>query len=278
MTYVGFESPPAPPVVVRKFPEDVNRNPLLAAAGFYPDGWAALRTSMRLSQPPGYSYLSIRGEVPLIGDGAFSTDVRVRVDGRQIAEQTLRVGRFDIAAPVPEGASSAGGRQVELEFSRAQQLPSGDGRAVAARLTFIGLVPQPLPPARLERFPEDLKKPLVEPSGVYDDGWVGQTASFKLSQSPETQTLTVAGMVPRIGDGDGFTTDLIVMVDGSEVGRRTVGLDRFTFDVPVPPPTSAEGATRKVELRFTRVQTLPGPDGRVVGARLSSVGFDSSGN
>jgi hypothetical protein len=231
---------------------------------------------MRLSQPPEHGYLSLRGEVPLIGDGAFTSQLRVRVDGVQVAEQSIKPGTFEIAAPVPQAAGRAGGpRQVELEFSGAQQLPGGDGRAVGARLTFAGFVPTPLPPARLEKFPDDLKKPLVEPQGVFDDGWVGPAASFRLAQSPDAETLQVEGMVPKIGDADGFTTDVTVTVDGKEVGRRTLGLDRFAFEVPVPPAASMRGDAREVKLLFSRTQALPAPDGRVVGARLSRVGFQS---
>jgi hypothetical protein len=65
-------------------------------------------------------------------------------------------------------------------------------------------------------------------------------------------------------------------LDGKEVGRRTIGLDRFEVDLPVPPPATSRGEARQVQVRFSRTQTLPLPDGRVVGARLSSVGFSSA--
>jgi hypothetical protein len=246
------------------------------------------RTSFSLSQPPGHGYLALKGEVPLIGDAGFATLMRVRVGGRQIAEQTLSVGRFEVAAPLnPGGAAGAaaelgaamspGPRQIELEFSHAQQLPGGDGRGVAARLTFAGFVPEPQPPAGLEQFPNDLKRPQVNATGVSEDGWLEQAASFQLTQPPDGETLTVAGMVPKIGDGDGFTTDVVVTVDGQEVARKTAGLDRFTIDAVVPPPASpppgAGGAVRLVGITFSRVQTLPAPDGRAVGAKLLSTRF-----
>jgi hypothetical protein len=195
-----------------------------------------------------------------------------------VAEQALRVGPFEITVPAsPSAAVAPGVRQVELEFTAAQQLPAGDGRAVGARLTFVGFVAEPLPPARVERFPEDLKKPLLDPAGVYDDGWVGPAASFTLAQSPDAETLILSGMVPKVAEGQGFTTELVITVDGREVARRTVGLDRFTIDLPVEPPT-AQAAVRKVGFRFSRTQTLPAPDGRAVGARLGSVGFSGRGH
>jgi hypothetical protein len=275
MTFVGFESPPAPPVRVEKFPDDVHTNALLAPAGLYADGWVAPQTTMRLSQPPGHGYIELKGEVPNIGDGSFETTVRVRVDGRQVGEQSLRVGRFELAfEALGESAGAPGPRQVELEFTAAQQLPAGDGRTVSARLFAIGFAPEPLPPARLEQFPHDLRRPLVQPAGVYDDGWVGESASFRLAQPPEAEVFTVIGMVPKIGEAADFTTDVQVLFDGNEVARRTIGLDRFVIEVPLPPATMGEAAARRVELRFSRVQSLPPPDGRAVGAKLLSVGFD----
>lgn len=280
LTYIGFESPPAPPVVVQKFPEDVHNNPLLSPAGLYTDGWAAPNTSLRLSRPPGHRYLAVRGQVPLIGANDFATTLRVSVDGRQIAEQTLRVGPFDTAIPVPAAdASPAGQHQVELRFTDAQQLPS-DGRSVGAQITSIGFIPAPSPPARLEQFPADLKKPLIEASGVYDDGWLAESATFQLAQPADGESITISGMVPRIGSDDGFTTDVVVLVDGVEVARKTVGLDRFTIDAAVPPaaaPPSSEVAPRRVGVQFSRVQSLPAPDGRAVGARLLFAGFPAPG-
>ena len=278
LTSLSFEGPPAPPVAVQKFPDDVHANPLLSPAGLYPDGWAAPKTTVRLTQPPGHGELALRGEVPLIGDGNFETILRVRVDGNQVADQALRVGAFDLTLPVTQGAGTSaaappGPRQVELEFTAAQQLPA-DGRAVGARLSFIGFASPPQPPARLARFPDDLKRSQVQASGIYDDGWAGPSASFRLAQPPDARTLTISGMIPKIGDADGFSTDVVVTVDGREVARRTVGLDRFTIEAPVPP--AASGPTRQVGLTFSRIQSLPAPDGRSVGAKLDVAGFDAS--
>jgi len=196
-----------------------------------------------------------------------------------VAEQSLKVGEFEVAAAVPGGAAAPGPRQVEMEFSDAQQLPGGDGRAVGARLSFAGFTPAPQPPARLERFPDDLRKPQVESQGVSDDGWLAQSASFQLTQPPGAESLRVSGMVPKVGDGDGFTTEVVLTVDGQEVARKTVGLDRFTIDATLPVPTAvpaeAAGPARRVGLSFSRVQSLPAPDGRAVGAKLLSAGYDT---
>jgi hypothetical protein len=222
---------------------------------------------------PGCGYLVVRGQVPKIGDSSFSTTVRVSVDGKPVGERELKPGEFDWELPVPAGGSVAQ-HSVELEFTATQQLP-GDGRVVGARLTMLGFIPDPMPPERLERFPEDLKKPLVSANGVHDDGWLAQGASFQLTQPPEADVLSVSGMVPQIGGDTGFTTEVVVTVDSREIARKSIGIDRFQIEAPVP--ATADPAPRKIELKFSRTQPLPSPDGRAVGAKLISAGFHSSG-
>jgi hypothetical protein len=164
---------------------------------------------------------------------------------------------------------------VELEFTATQQLPAGDGRVVGAQITSIGFAPDPQPPERIERLPEDLKKPVVKAVGVFEDGWLAQAASFQLTQPAEAESLTIAGMVPKIGTDDGFTTDLVVSIDGMEAARKSIGLGRFEIEVPVL--AAVDPVTRRVELKFSKVQSLPPPDGRAVGAQLISAAFQSSG-
>ena len=222
---------------------------------------------------PGCGYLVIRGQVPKIGDSSFSTTVRVLVDGKAVGERELKWGEFDLELPVPAGGGVAQ-HSVELEFTNTQTLPS-DGRVVSAQLTMLGFVPDPLPPERLERFPEDLKKPLVNATGVYEDAWLAHATSFQLTQPPEADVLLVSGMVPKIGTDDGFTTDVVLTVDGREAARKSIGIDQFQLEATVP--ASADPAPRRIELKFSRTQPLPAPDGRAVGAKLISVGFHSSG-
>jgi hypothetical protein len=273
LTTIGFDSPPRPPTEVKNFPADFHGNPLLAPEGLYPDGWVGGKMAVKLAQMPGCGYLVVRGQVPRIGDSGYSTAVRVLVDGKSVGERELKPGAFDLELPVPAGNAVAQ-HQVELEFAATQSLPN-DGRVVAAQLTMLGFVPDPLPPERLERFPEDLKKPLVNASGVYDDGWLAQAASFQLTQPPEADVLVIRGMVPKIGQGDGFTTGVVVTVDGQEVARKSIGIDRFQIEAPIP--ATADPAMRRVELKFSRTQSLPPPDARAVGAQLISAGFHSSG-
>ena len=118
------------PSKVSKFPADLT-NPKMAVAGIYPDGWIGAQGSLNLNQPNGDRWLSIRGEVPQIGDKSFHTGVVVRMDNLEVARRELAVGSFQISVPVSD---ITGKRSVSMEFSALQQLPGGDDRNVGARL------------------------------------------------------------------------------------------------------------------------------------------------
>ncbi len=80
---------------------------------------------------------------------------------------------------------------------------------------------------------------------------------------------------PQIDGAGTFSTEVVVLLDGREVGRQAVKAGPFELRVPVPLPAGADGAGRphQVEIRFSNAQTLPAPDGRSVGARLEAFGF-----
>jgi hypothetical protein len=137
-----------------RFPDDIE-NPQFEVSGIYDDGWTAKEASLTLRQPPGDEALLIRGTVPKIAAEEFETAVSVKVNQKEVARKSVRIGDFQIAAPVEAGA---GTRRIELGFSAAQQLPAGDGRSVGARILSIGFVPSTsisaLPPLDIVRGPD----------------------------------------------------------------------------------------------------------------------------
>jgi hypothetical protein len=84
------------------------------------------------------------------------------VDGRSVARRTLGPGDFQIAAPV-EG--EPGKRRIEVGFSRTQELPGADGRAVGARLQFLGFEPAS---AAVREGPADI---IASPGMQLGEGW-----------------------------------------------------------------------------------------------------------
>jgi hypothetical protein len=219
--------------------------------------------------------------VPKLADAGaedFKTTLRVLVDGKTVAEQTLGLDRFEARADVPLLAAP-GPRRVELEFSNVQRLPAPDTRLVACQVTSVGFEPPSGPPSRVKRFPEDVRNSLLKASGLYEDGWVGATASLQLSQPDDSDELVVRGTVPQIGDrtAEAYQAEMILLVDGQELARQAVTSGPIDLRVAVPATTSDAAEARHVELRFSATQVLPAPDGRGVGARLSFIGFSTPG-
>src|SRR6185295_10990324 len=82
------------------------------------------------------------------------------------------------------------------------------------------------PPSQLSRFPADLSDPGVEATGIYPDGWTGDTSSAVLQQPGGEQVLTIRGMVPAVGNAD-FHTAVELRIDNHSVVRQSVGLGDF---------------------------------------------------
>ena len=149
------------PSRLTRFPEDL-KNEQINASGIYEDAWVAESAAVDLEQPAGRQALAVRGAVPQIGGGGFRTEIDVRVDDRSVARRSVGPGEFDIAAPV-EG--QPGKRRIEIAFSKTQELPGADRRAVGARLQFLGFEPAK---AAERRGPVDI---VASPAVQLGDGW-----------------------------------------------------------------------------------------------------------
>jgi hypothetical protein len=122
------------PSALREFPRDL-ADPDAEYSGLYEDGWIAEEAYAFLRRPRARSALVVRGVVPAIGDGAFSTECVVLVEGQEVARRRLGPGDFTIEVPAVMAPERA---RIDLRFSRVQRLPSPDNRPVAALLRFIG--------------------------------------------------------------------------------------------------------------------------------------------
>ena len=127
----------SPPPAISTFPDDLG-NTALVYGGIYSDGWVDSSAYIGLGQPTGPSRLVLRGMVPLVDDPELMMDLRVFVDGREVARRKLGLGEFEVSAAVPSGD---GRRFVRLDFSGGQVLPEPFPRRVAALLHFIGIEP-----------------------------------------------------------------------------------------------------------------------------------------
>jgi hypothetical protein len=127
------------------------------------------------------------------------------------------------------------------------------------------------PIGAITQFPQDVQQAGPEISGLDQDGWIAAMSSLRLTQGSAPADVVSRGMVPLM-DAPGFTTLLRVLVDGQEVTSKTLGLGDFEVRTSAPTGLGA----RRVELHFSAAQTLPSPDGRSLGTRLWSVGFESA--
>jgi len=283
LKFIGFEEGPRRPesaqplAAISRFPQDVTALGD-TQSGVSVDGWVAPTCTVRLSQPPRYGQFAIRGMVPEIGNKQFASELAVSIDGHVVARKKLALDKFEVVVPAPKPAVS---REIKLEFTASQQLPAPDDRRVGALLTFLGfegsastnrldLEHPEAPPVALARFPADLSYPTLEHSGLHADGWASQHVKVLLNRPTDKTRLAIRGFVPHI-DSDKFTSEVAVHIDGQEVARKalTVG----TFEILVP--TVDAGGTRSIELKFKSTQSLPAPDDRAVGARLTFLGFET---
>jgi hypothetical protein len=124
-------------------------------------------------------------------------------------------------------------------------------------------------PSQVSQFPADLSNPALALSGIYADGWVGAKGSLSLKQPGGDRALSIRGEVPQIADAN-FHTGIVIHLDNQEVGRRTLPVGSFQISVPADKKTGR----RLVSVEFSPLQQLPEGDGRNVGARLLSIGFE----
>lgn len=125
------------------------------------------------------------------------------------------------------------------------------------------------PPISLQHFPADLADKNLEYSGIYEDGWISESSFFVLSPSTSSKYIKVVGTVPQIKDVN-FSTVLKLSLDGKEITSQNLGLGNFEVKVPITSFTPKQ----RVALVFSNYQTLPSPDGRIIGGKIDFIGFE----
>ncbi len=123
------------PTTIAAFPGDLaDRH--LEYSGIYEDGWISEHSYFVLQATPRTRHVFVKGIVPLVAAPGFSTELRVAVDGKPLLGARVPVGAFAFDPPV---RLAPGAHRIDLEFSRAQRLPMGDGRLVSALLGTLSL-------------------------------------------------------------------------------------------------------------------------------------------
>ena len=85
-------------------------------------------------------------------------------------------------------------------------------------------------PSKLEHLPEDLNGTGLNLTGIYPDGWVGDSGSVTLQQPAGKQMLSILGTVPLIGDPN-FRGDAELRLDEKAVTERAYDNPVFVEDL-----------------------------------------------
>ena len=146
-----------------------------------------------------------------------------------------------------------------------------DGRYVTAHGRDISIISDKqyraiIPPSAVSHFPDDLKNPSLEYSGVYEDGWISPSSFFVLSSKPKNKMIRIIGFVPNI-DGVPYNGSLSISVDDQIVSTLPLNVGKFDFTVS----HTVDGPKVKIGLNFSSALFLPGDDGRVIGGKIQRV-------
>lgn len=129
-----------------------------------------------------------------------------------------------------------------------------------------------VPPTQLSHFPADLTNMDLEYSGIYEDGWISEDAFFTLSQPDEKAKLLIKGSRPNI---DNLNSSLLtIMVNSKKILVKEITQGDFEIFIPI----AYNKKRQKIELHFSRAQTLPKQDDRIIAAKMEFIGFVHSLN
>ncbi len=218
--------------------------------------------------PPAVAVGSTRESFPLVGRGSarvFSPPLQPQlIDGRSYVAIDMGMDGQPFAY-ARSGLMRLYGTDVVLDARRLV----GFGRDISSisEDQYQTLTP----PTELDAFPSALWNPQLEYSGIYEDGWLSEEASFMLEQGTDTSTVHVHGSVPIVPNQPSGPVHLNVLVDGQPVAQQDVSPG--DFDIRVVSPVSR--GKHKVELQFGQLERLPAPDNRQVAAQLSVIGFEA---
>jgi hypothetical protein len=129
-------------------------------------------------------------------------------------------------------------------------------------------------PSRLEEFPASLTNPGLEYSGIFEDGWISETA-YVILRSPqgiEPLLFHFVGSIPNIDDST-FITTIKLSINGNQIynAQHTVG--KLDLTIPISNKYLKLGDQAVIKVESSSLQRLPNGDGRPVSLHLERLGF-----
>jgi len=124
------------------------------------------------------------------------------------------------------------------------------------------------PPSSINKFPENLGNRDLEYSGIYEDGWISESAFLTLASKKTTRLFEISGMIPKMHpNNDG--SELKITIDGSIQLVKPLQSGEFITTLPA----RLKPGTHKIELSFSSPRAISSSDNRIVAAKIHFIGF-----
>ncbi len=235
------------PTKISSFPWDLYRYPGLEYSGLYEDGWVSRDAYVKLGPSHPGQVLIFKGFVPEIPDfRAHGLDLTISINDKPTEVVHLNAGEFTLTRLIREATAIT---SVSLHFSKAEVYGKNDLRAVSAFVREIAIGDMPDLTAFRNLANEHGDK--IALTGVDEDGWIGQVATFKTPAFPDFKVLNVDLEMP--GWAGLATNELKVYVDGKLTGTHvSQRADYLSLHLPL-----LGGGTHEVRLESAHVFPLP---------------------
>jgi hypothetical protein len=126
-------------------------------------------------------------------------------------------------------------------------------------------------PSKLTKFPEDLANKNLEYSGIYEDGWMAESAVVRLAGPTRPVQFNVAGIMPWNPKTSGVS-QIVVRIDGVEKARFSLTQGEFSIPMQIEPSDKPI----LVEIRADGARPLGPVDHRPASIRLTRIGWDAA--
>ncbi|HEY0863393.1 MAG TPA: hypothetical protein VGD97_04760 [Lacunisphaera sp.] len=126
------------PLRLEHFPHDLFQGAGVEFSGWFEDGWISTESYVVLGAAGTGDHLALRGSIPSLGPLADAgQELSIRINDAPPQTFALPPGNFDLNVPI---RSTETVTRVRLSFVRETALPGDDGRPIAAKIDFLGLI------------------------------------------------------------------------------------------------------------------------------------------
>lgn len=254
------------PTKISEFPNDLYRYAGLEYSGLYEDGWVCNDAYVRLGASHPGQVLYFKGFIPDTEKFRLKgVDVTISINGKPTEIVNLQAGEFTLTRLIREASDVT---SIALHFSESEIYGSDDKRPMSAfvREISIGDIPD------LSSFKKltNQKGDKFDLTGVDDDGWIAQTATFTAPAFADFKVLKIDLEMP--GGSPHAVNELRVSVNGKLVQTEVV--PRATYHSLHLPLTAHE--SNVVTLTTASVFPLPG-EKRERSFLIKNIAFENVG-